>query len=117
MLEARPTTLCAVDVYSSVFGPCDALDKKITSMYGGDEDITFIQAQADSIELLAEYVNKRWRCREGVRGGGARARVGVCGSDCECALPSTPQLTFQIALTRLVNTWWQQATLPVLQRG
>ncbi|KAL3934051.1 MAG: hypothetical protein SGPRY_000007 [Prymnesium sp.] len=54
VLEAAGAALCVVDCYASWCGPCDALSKKISSIYQDmlDFDIKFVQAQVDDIDVL-----------------------------------------------------------------
>ena len=57
VMGAGAQTLCVVDVYSSWCGPCEALSRKIGTLYNelGEFDIKFVQAKADAIKVLAEF--------------------------------------------------------------
>ena len=57
VLGAGAGTLCVVDVYNSWCGPCEALSRKIGTLFNelGEFDIKFVQAKADAIKALAEF--------------------------------------------------------------
>ncbi len=57
VMGAGAATLCVVDVYNSWCGPCEALSRKIGTLYHelGEFDIKFVQAKADAIKALAEF--------------------------------------------------------------
>ena len=57
VLGAGEGTLCVVDVYNSWCGPCEALSRKIGTLFNelGEFDIKFVQAKADAIKALAEF--------------------------------------------------------------
>ena len=57
VMGAGAATLCVVDVYNSWCGPCEALSRKIGTLYNelGEFDIKFVQAKADAIKALAEF--------------------------------------------------------------
>uniref|UniRef100_A0A7S4BVI7 Thioredoxin domain-containing protein n=1 Tax=Chrysotila carterae TaxID=13221 RepID=A0A7S4BVI7_CHRCT len=60
VLDAPKTCLCIVDCYSEIWGPCEALSKKLQSISTEliDYDVKFIRAQAESIELLSEQAGR-----------------------------------------------------------
>ena len=57
VMGAGARTLCVVDVYSSWCGPCEALSRKVGTLYNelGEFDSKFVQAKADAIKVLAEF--------------------------------------------------------------
>ena len=59
VLGAGAGTLCVVDVYNSWCGPCEALSRKIGTLFNelGEFDIKFVQAKADAIKALAEFAD------------------------------------------------------------